>query len=118
MGLSGKTYLFTESEKDQWANLFAYIGSEENVRLKFAIDKIGGNLNDIVITYGDFGTRRPGKAFLADLQGRGKKLEAEPDTPGIGGTSGPSSPGGEKPDTPAQPVSPGGLGGRRRGRFW
>ncbi len=40
-GVNGKTYLFTEPEKDRWANLFAYIGSEENVRLKFAIDKIG-----------------------------------------------------------------------------
>ncbi len=37
---TGKTYPLTETEKDIWANLFEYMGSEENVRLKFAIDKI------------------------------------------------------------------------------
>src|SRR4030042_5959174 len=47
--VNGKTYSFTEAEKDSWANLFEYKGSEENVRLKFAIDKIGVSLNDIVI---------------------------------------------------------------------
>ena len=36
----GKTYPFTETEKDIWANLFEYKGSHENVRLKFAIDRI------------------------------------------------------------------------------
>ncbi len=35
---AGKTYPFTEAEKDSWANLFEYKGSEENVRLKFAVD--------------------------------------------------------------------------------
>ena len=49
----GKTYHFTEAEKDSWANLFEYKGSHENVRLKFAIDKIGATLNDIVIIYED-----------------------------------------------------------------
>ncbi len=33
----GKTYPFTDAEKDDWANLFEYIGSEKNVRLKFAL---------------------------------------------------------------------------------
>src|SRR4030042_2769756 len=28
----GKTYRFTEAEKDSWANLFEYGGSKENVR--------------------------------------------------------------------------------------
>src|SRR5512139_1174077 len=37
----GKTYSFPEGEKDIWANLFEYKGSEENVRLKFAVDRIG-----------------------------------------------------------------------------
>ena len=37
----GMTYPFTKTEKDSWANLFEYKGSEENVRLRFAIDKIG-----------------------------------------------------------------------------
>ena len=43
-----KTYPFTEAEKDSWANLFEYKGSEENVRLKFAIDRIGAGLDDVV----------------------------------------------------------------------
>ena len=47
----GKTYLLTEAEKDSWANLFEYKGSEENVRLKFSIDKIGASLDDVVIAY-------------------------------------------------------------------
>jgi len=34
-----KSYSFTETEKDIWANLFEYKGSEENVRLKFAIHR-------------------------------------------------------------------------------
>ncbi len=47
----GKTYHFTEAEKDNWANLFEYRGSEENVRLRFSIDKLGASLDDIVILY-------------------------------------------------------------------
>ena len=50
---SGKTYQFTETEKDSWANLFEYRGSEENVRLKFAIDKVGAGLDDVEIIYED-----------------------------------------------------------------
>jgi adenylate cyclase len=48
-----KTYHFTEAEKDNWANLFEYKGSEENVRLKFAVDRIGAGLDDVVIIYED-----------------------------------------------------------------
>ena len=80
-GIDGKTYLFTEPEKDRWANLFAYIGSEENVRLKFAIDKIGGNLDDIVITYEDLRNEEAWESFLTGLQGGVEKPKAEPDTP-------------------------------------
>ena len=40
-GAIGKIYSFTDVEKDGWANLFEYLGSEENVRLKFATDKKG-----------------------------------------------------------------------------
>ena len=48
-----RAYPFTETEKDIWANLFEYKGSQENVRLKFAVDKIGATLDDIVILYED-----------------------------------------------------------------
>jgi hypothetical protein len=37
---TSKAYRCTEAEKDTWANLFEYQGSHENVRLKFAVDKI------------------------------------------------------------------------------
>ena len=80
-GVDGKTYLFTEPEKDRWANLFVYIGSEENVRLKFAIDKIGGNLDDIVITYGDLRNQDAWESFLAGLQGEAEEPEAAPGPP-------------------------------------
>jgi hypothetical protein len=52
-GASGKIYSFSDAEKDGWANLFEYMGSNENVRLKFAIDKIGVGLNDTSIIFGD-----------------------------------------------------------------
>ena len=48
-----KIYRFTEREKDSWANLFEYKGSEEHVRLRFSIDKLGVTLNDIVMVYGE-----------------------------------------------------------------
>ena len=47
-GAIGKIYSFTDAEKDEWANLFEYMGSEENVRLKFAIDRIGVSLDETV----------------------------------------------------------------------
>ena len=47
-----KVYPFSEAEKDHWANLFAYRGSGENVRLMLAIDAIGLDLDDIAIVYG------------------------------------------------------------------
>ena len=49
----GKTYRLSEKEKDIWANLFEYKGSGENVRLRFSVDNLGANLDDVVITYGE-----------------------------------------------------------------
>ncbi len=69
----GKTYPFTEAEKDSWANLFEYKGSHENVRLKFAIDKIGATLNDIVIIYEDSLNAEAWEKFISSL--REKKAE-------------------------------------------
>jgi len=48
-----KVYIFSEEEKDRWANLFEYSGSHENVRLRFSIDRLGSNLDDILIIYGE-----------------------------------------------------------------
>jgi len=49
----GKTYSFTDEEKDIWANLFEYKGSREHVRLRFSVDRLGANLEDVAIMYGD-----------------------------------------------------------------
>jgi adenylate cyclase len=71
----GKTYSFTDAEKDSWANLFEYKGSHENVRLKFAIDKIGATLSDVVIIYEDSLNADAWGKFVSSL----KEKKAEPD---------------------------------------
>jgi hypothetical protein len=48
---AAKVYRFSEAEKDTWANLFDYKGSEEHVRLRFSIDKLGAGLDDAVLVY-------------------------------------------------------------------
>jgi TolB-like protein/Flp pilus assembly protein TadD len=70
---TGKTYPFTEAEKDSWANLFEYKGSEENVRLKFAIDKIGAGLDDVDIVYEDSSNGDAWERFLSSLKGKVEK---------------------------------------------
>ena len=52
-GATGKIYSFSDAEKDGWANLIDYMGSHENVKLKFAIDRIGVGLNEVSILFGD-----------------------------------------------------------------
>jgi len=76
-GAVGKVYPFTDAEKDGWANLFEYVGSEENVRLKFSIDKIGVGLNETSITFGDFRNGEAWDHFIASLD-KGRKEESEP----------------------------------------
>ncbi len=73
----GKTYPFTEAEKDSWANLFEYKGSHENVRLKFAIDKIGASLDTIVILYEDSLNAEAWEKFISSL----KEKKAQSDKP-------------------------------------
>jgi tetratricopeptide (TPR) repeat protein len=48
-----KVYPFSETEKDSWANLFEYQGSEEHVQLKFAINRVGGTLTNTEILFED-----------------------------------------------------------------
>ncbi len=96
----GKTYPFTDAEKDDWANLFEYIGSENNVRLKFALDKIGADLNDVEILYEDSINGDAWDKFLSSLQ---KKVEKVPGTKAIQLIS----------EAPEPPVSPP-RGERRR----
>jgi TolB-like protein len=85
----GKAYSFTEAEKDSWANLFEYKGSHENVRLKFAIDKIGATLDDIAIIYEDSLNGEAWEKFISSL----KEKKAEPDKRVS-----------EKPEVPATPL--------------
>ena len=92
----GKTYPFAEAEKDSWANLFEYQGSEENVRLKFAIDRVGATLDDIVIIYGDSLNGDAWEKFLSNLKEKEGKTENLPETEAI------QSP----PEVPESPVSP------------
>jgi TolB-like protein/Tfp pilus assembly protein PilF len=87
----GKTYPFTEGEKDSWANLFEYKGSEENVRLKFAVDKIGVSLNDVVIIYADSLNADAWKRFISSLKG---KVEDAPEM-------NPTEPASKEPEAPA-----------------
>jgi hypothetical protein len=69
----GKTYHFTETEKDSWANLFEYKGSRENVRLKFAVDKIGATLDDVVIVYEDSLNDDAWGQFISGLKDDGQE---------------------------------------------
>ena len=64
----GKTYRFTEAEKDNWANLFEYRGSQENVRLRFSIDKLGASLDDVGITYEDCQNAEAWERFISNLR--------------------------------------------------
>jgi adenylate cyclase len=70
-----KAYPFTEAEKDSWANLYEYKGSHENVRLKFAIDRIGAGLDDVEIIYEDCLNGNAWERFISSL----KEKKAEPD---------------------------------------
>jgi len=76
-GAIGKIYSFTDIEKDEWANLFEYMGSEENVRLKFAIDKIGVDLNETSIIFEDFLNADAWDQFISSLKNV-RQEETEP----------------------------------------
>ena len=97
----GKTYSFTETEKDIWANLFEYKGSEENVRLKFAIDRVGVSLNEIVIIYEDSLNAEAWERFISSLkekewERRKQKDEEQGEEP--------TQPVSEEPEVTAPPV--------------
>lgn len=74
---AAKAYAFSEAEKDNWANLFEYTGSEDKVRLKFALDKIEAGLDDVVITFEDSQNGDAWDAFLSSLK---EKVEKVPET--------------------------------------
>jgi adenylate cyclase len=76
-GTIGKIYSFADAEKDGWANLFEYMGSHENVRLKFAIDKIGVGLNETSVIFGDSLNEDAWDQFISTLK-NGRQEESEP----------------------------------------
>jgi adenylate cyclase len=86
----GKTYHFTEAEKDSWANLFEYKGSEENVRLKFAVDRIGAGLDDVEIIYEGGSDGDAWERFLSNLKGRVENIPETEATPYPSEAPGPS----------------------------
>ncbi|MEJ2730832.1 MAG: hypothetical protein P8185_20415 [Deltaproteobacteria bacterium] len=65
---AAKTYRLGEAEKDSWANLFKYKGSEENIRLRFSIDALAAGLDDVVLTYGESTDAAAWEKFIADLK--------------------------------------------------
>ena len=85
----GKTYPFSEAEKDSWANLFEYKGSHENVRLKFAIEKIGATLDDVAIVYDDSVNGAAWEKFISSL--KEKKPETDVPIPEESGVEAPPS---------------------------
>jgi adenylate cyclase len=74
---AGRTYPFTETERDNWANLFGYKGSAENVRLKFAIDQAGVTLEDTVIVYEEALDGEAWERFLSNLKVKERKSSPE-----------------------------------------
>jgi TolB-like protein/Tfp pilus assembly protein PilF len=74
---AAKAYAFSEAEKDNWANLFEYTGSEDKVRLKFALDKIEAGLDDVVIIFEDSQNGDAWDTFLLSLK---EKVEKGPET--------------------------------------
>ncbi len=75
-GAAGKIYSFSDQEKDSWANLFEYMGSDENVRLKFAADKIGVPLEEIAIIFEDSRNVEAWDRFISSLK-KGEQGEEE-----------------------------------------
>jgi TolB-like protein len=101
----GKTYLFTESEKDNWANLFEYIGSENRLRLKFALDKVGAGIDDVDIIYEGSQNGDAWDRFLLSLN---TKVEKAPETD-------PIQPNSEVPEPPVSLLRE--RGTRLQGRY-
>jgi TolB-like protein len=77
-GAVGKVYSFTDAEKDDWANLFEYTGSHENVRLRFSMDKMGIGLGETSIHFDDAFDGDAWERFIAGLKKESKeRIEPE-----------------------------------------
>jgi adenylate cyclase len=81
---TGRAYGLSDENKDLWANLFEYKGSEQNVRLRFSVDRVGLGLDDVVITYGEDRGLTDGpawEAFLEKLQESSRAERSPADIP-------------------------------------
>ena len=70
-----KVYGFSEGEKDNWANLFEYKGSHENVRLRFSIDRLDASLDDVIIVFGECPELENEDAWAGFIASRKEELE-------------------------------------------
>ena len=95
-GAIGKIYSFSDQEKDRWANLFEYMGSDENVRLKFAVDKIGVPLEEISIIFEDSLNGDAWDRFISSLKKGGERGKRKKRGFRTGPSSFDASPGKEK----------------------
>lgn len=80
-----KIYAFSEGVKDAWANLFDYKGSNVNVRLRFSIDRLGIELDNVSIIYDEASTLRAAEAwdrFIINLRQKAKSEDSEPNVLG------------------------------------
>ncbi len=80
-----RTYQFTETEKDTWANLFDYKGSGENVRLRFSIDRLGIGLEDVAIDFGGYLNGEAWERFISNLKTNGEVQPRSVPDPAIQG---------------------------------
>jgi TolB-like protein len=78
---AGRTYQFTDAEKDSWANLFEYKGSRESVRLRFSIDRLGMGLDDVAIDFGGYLNGEAWERFISSLKPK-VKVESKTAEPG------------------------------------
>jgi adenylate cyclase len=63
-----KAYLCSEDEKDNWANLFEYKGSGENVRLRFSLDALDAGLTNCAVIYKNHTDKEAWDQFVSDLK--------------------------------------------------
>jgi adenylate cyclase len=95
----------TEAERDLWANLFEYKGSDENVRLRFSVDRIGLGPEDVLVSWEQYLGLEAWERFVAHLEPVPKAR------PALGEGSGPPGPGTPPPqlalpDKPSLAVLP------------
>lgn len=102
----GKPPSFTEAERDLWANLFEYAGSEDHVRLRFSIDRIGLGLDDVRIAWEGHSDLEAWERFVSALR---STQPAQPEAERLPGVVPPDS-------TPEPEVQPGAAWKRLPGR--